>query len=44
MRGKELLTEEQREEIMQIPSDRDWDLQSNWPCCASPDGLYRILR
>ncbi|MCY9732167.1 Tn3 family transposase [Paenibacillus alvei] len=26
MRGKELLTAEQREEFMQIPSDSDWDL------------------
>lgn len=26
MRGKELLTAEQRVEFMQIPSDNDWDL------------------
>lgn len=26
MRGKELMTAEQREEFMQIPSDSDWDL------------------
>lgn len=26
MRGKELLTLEQRQEFIQIPSDSDWDL------------------